>query len=201
MPTVYPKCSPTELLGLIVALRAEGGAEDVARLARDLDLEIDEIIPSTEFSETLGLIRISDGRASLTEIGDRLGAASIRERKTILREQLKRTTLFKTLVQALESKPDRRLSEGELNALVEFTTAPADELVQNIINWGRFTELFRYDSDQRLLLPARARSPSRSPPTGGAPPGSGSEPSPASRPTRSGTSSRPPSNPPVAAPA
>ena len=166
MPTVYPKCSPTELMGLMVLLKDHHGAEDVARLADDLDLEIDEIIPSTEFAETLQLIQIAEGRATLTEVGARLLAASIRERKAILRDQLKKTTLFRTLLQALESKPERRLTEDELNALVEFTTAPADEFVQNIINWGRFVELFRYDADQRALLPARAR-PAARPPSGG----------------------------------
>ena len=162
VPTVYPKCSPTELLGLLVLLKSHNSSEDIALLADDLDLEIDEIIPSTEFAEALGLIKISEGRATLTDAGNQMLAASIRERKSLLRERLRRTTLFRTLVQALESKPDQRLSENELNDLVEFTTAPADEFVQNIINWGRFTELFRYDADQRALLPARSRASTRS---------------------------------------
>jgi hypothetical protein len=171
VPTVYPKCSPTELLGLLVLLKSHNSSEDIALLADDLDLEIDEIIPSTEFAEALGLIKITEGRATMTENGTRLLAATIRERKSLLRDQLKKTTLFRTLVQALESKPDRRLSENELNDLVEFTTAPADEFVQNIINWGRFTELFRYDADQRALLPARApRTTARSSTSGGHPP-------------------------------
>jgi NitT/TauT family transport system ATP-binding protein len=170
VPTVYPKCSPTELLGLLVLLKSHKSSEDIALLADDLDLEIDEIIPSTEFAEALGLIKISEGRATMTDVGTRLLAATIRERKALLREQLKKTTLFRTLVQALESKPDKRLTEEELNDLVEFTTAPTDEFVQNIINWGRFTELFRYDADQRALLPPRPRPAPRSPGSGGHPP-------------------------------
>ncbi len=179
------------MMGFLVLLKSHNGAEDVARLARELDLEIDEILPSTEFAETLGLIRIVDGRATLTDVGTRLLASNIRERKSILREQLKRTTLFRTLVQALESKPDRRLQEDELNALVEFTTAPADEFVQNIINWGRFTELFRYDADQRVLTPPRARAAARTPPRGGSPP-SGSEGSTEPKSARPASPSKPP---------
>ena len=194
MPTVYPKSSPMEVMGLMVLLKDHKGAEDVARLADDLDLEIDEILPSTEFAETLGLLRIADGRATITEIGERLLAASIRERKTILREQLRRTTLFRTLVQALESKPDRRLTEDELNSLVEFTTAPADELVQNIINWGRFVELFRYDPDQRLILPSRVRPAAKgSTGSGRSPPATGVAPeTPASRASSGETPTRSP---------
>ena len=45
MPTTYPKCTPTEMLGLLVLLNEHKGVEDLARLAADLDLEIDEILP------------------------------------------------------------------------------------------------------------------------------------------------------------
>ena len=167
MPTTYPKCTPTEMLGFLVLLNEHKGAEDLARLAADLDLEIDEILPSVDYAEALQLLKVSDGRAALTDLGKKLLAKTIRERKTILREQLRKTTLFKTLLRALESSPEHRLTEEELNRLIEFTTAPADELVQNIINWGRYAELFRYDSDQRLLLLPRTRSASR---TSGRPP-------------------------------
>ena len=155
MPTAYPKCSPTELPGLLVLLRPTTGREDVARLADDLDLEIDEILPSTEFAEALRLIE--GQRRTRDPHGGRHGVvngASIRERKAILREQLDEDDpLQDPRSRALESKPDHRLSEDEVNDLVEFTTAPADEFVQNIINWGRFTELFRYDADQHAPAP------------------------------------------------
>jgi NitT/TauT family transport system ATP-binding protein len=158
LPTAYPKCSPSELTGLLVLLNDHKGAEDVALLADDLDLEIDEILPSLEYAEVLQLVKVVNGRATLTEQGKAVLSGSIRDRKVQLREQLKRTTLFKALLRALDSSPEHRLSEEEVNRLIAFTTAPADEYVQNIINWGRYTELFRYDSDQRVLLPIRPRS-------------------------------------------
>ena len=173
MPTTYPKCTPTEMLGLLVLLNEHKGVEDLARLATDLDLEIDEILPSVDFAEALQLLKVSDGRASLTELGRKLLARTIRERKTILREQLRKTTLFKALLRALESSAEHRLTEEEMNRLIEFTTAPADELVQNIINWGRYAELFRYDADQRLLMLPRARSAGRSSGRPPASPGAG----------------------------
>ncbi|HZY92485.1 MAG TPA: AAA-associated domain-containing protein [Thermoplasmata archaeon] len=162
MPTVYPKAAPTEMMGLLILLNDHKGAEDVARLADDLDLEIDEILPSLEFAAALQLVSVSDGRATLTDTGRKLLAGSIRERKTLLREQLKRTTLFRTLLTALENAPEHRLTDEEVNRLIEFTSAPADALVQNIINWGRYAELFRYDSDAHVLLPSRARAGGKS---------------------------------------
>ena len=178
MPTTYPKCSPTEMMGLLLLLKAHKGNEDLARLAEDLDLEIDEILPACDYAQALNLLKIDDGRASLTESGKELLAGSIRDRKNLLRELLKRTTLFRALLRALESSPEKRLTEEEVYRLIEFTTAPADDYVQNIINWGRYTELFRYDSNQRVLLPARVRSPGRASGPGRAgPPASGMTPS------------------------
>lgn len=165
MPTTFPKASPPELQGLLVLLHEHKGTEDVARLADDLDLEIDEILPSLDYAEALGLVKVDDGRANLTEIGRRMISASIRERKTILREQLKKTTLFKTILRALESAPEGRLSEEDVQRLLAFTTAPGDSYVLNIINWGRYAELFRYDSDEHTLVAIKPRGSSRAPPS------------------------------------
>jgi NitT/TauT family transport system ATP-binding protein len=165
VPTAFPKASPPELQGLLVLLAEHNGNEDVARLADDLDLEIDEILPSIDYAETLGLVKVIDGRAELTETGRRLLSASIRERKTILREQLKKTTLFKTILRALESAPEGRLTEDDVQRLLAFTTAPSDSYVLNIINWGRYAELFRYDSDEHALIAIRSRSAPRNPPS------------------------------------
>jgi len=158
VPTIYPKCNPTEMVGLLVLLDSHKGSEDVALLARDLDLEIDEILPALEYSEVLGLVQVVDGRATFSDIGRKFVAASIRERKALLRDLLKRTTLFRTLLRALENHPDRRLTDDELAQIFSLTTARADDAVQNIVNWGRYADLFRYDSEAHSLIPTRRPS-------------------------------------------
>jgi len=155
VPTTYPKCSPTEMQGLLVLLNSHKGSEDVALLADDLDLEIDEILPSLDFSSALGLVRVADGRATFTDLGKRYIGASIRDRKAILRDQLTKTTLFRTLLRALDSAPDHRLTDEQLTHLFSVTPAPADASVQNIVNWGRYAELVRYDAVQHVLTPVR----------------------------------------------
>jgi NitT/TauT family transport system ATP-binding protein len=146
-------------MGLLVLLNSHKGSEDVALLADDLDLEIDEILPAVEFAEVLQLVKVADGRATFTDLGKKLMSGSIRDRKAIIREQLRKTTLFRTLLRALESAPEHSLSDEELGQIISFTTAPADEAVQNIVNWGRYADLFRYDSsEQRLILTRRSGS-------------------------------------------
>jgi hypothetical protein len=155
VPTTYPKCSPTEVQGLLVLLNTHKGSEDVALLADDLDLEIDEILPSLDFASALGLVKVTDGRATFTDLGRKYIGASIRDRKALLRDQLVKTTLFKTLLRALDSAPDHQLTDEQLTQLFSVTPAPADESVQNIVNWGRYAELIRYDAVQHRLIAVR----------------------------------------------
>ena len=157
MPTTFPKCNPTEMMGLLVLLNNHKGSEDVALLADDLDLEIDEIFPALEFAEVLQLVKVVEGRVSFTDLGRKLVGVSIRDRKAIIREQLRKTTLFRTLLRALESAPGHSLSDEDLGQIISLTTAPADEAVQNIVNWGRYADLIRYDSsEQRIVLTRRS---------------------------------------------
>lgn len=187
------------MLGLLVLLDGHKGSEDIARLADDLDLEIDEIFPSVEFAEILQFIQVKDGLATFTDLGRRLVGASIRERKSMIREQLKKTTLFRTLLRALEQAPDRRLSDEQLGQIVSLTSASAEEGIQNIVNWGRYADLFRYDADAHQLIAVRRSSSPRSgagrppPPAGPAnePPGVGPK-------TGTTPSTEPPASPVVA---
>jgi NitT/TauT family transport system ATP-binding protein len=172
VPTTFPKCNPTEMMGLLVLLNSHKGSEDVALLADDLDLEIDEIFPALEFAEVLQLVKVADGRATFTELGKKLVSGSIRDRKAIIREQLRKTTLFRTLLRALESAPEHSLSDEGLGQIVSFTTAPADEAVQNIVNWGRYADLFRYDADEHRLILTRRSPTGRTGPGQARPPSS-----------------------------
>lgn len=160
------------MLGLLVLLKGHNGDLEIARLGDDLDLEIDEILPAVEFAEVLNYLKVDDGRASLTESGKKLLAGSIRSRKTLIREALRKTKLYATLQRALESAPDQQLTDEQVNQLVAFTTAPADDWTQNIINWGRYAEMFRYDAEAGVLHLARTGS-GRSSPEGGENPPAG----------------------------
>ena len=103
------------MMGLLVLLTSHKGDEEIARLADDLDLEIDEILPAVEYAVVLGLLAVSDGRAKLTDIGRKLLAGTISGRKAILRERMERTTLFRALLRALESSPERRLTDDQVD--------------------------------------------------------------------------------------
>lgn len=173
------------MIGLLVLLKDHHGEDDLARLADDLDLEIDEILPSSDWAAALGLVQVRQGRMTFTDVGRKFVASGIRERKTLLREQLKRTTLYSTLLRALEAAPNSQLSEEDVNRLIAFTSAPSDDQELNIINWGRYAELFRYSPETHLISlvrhrPAKGSGPAdgRVPPTAESPGASADVPAP-----------------------
>jgi NitT/TauT family transport system ATP-binding protein len=145
------------MIGLLVLLKGSRGSEDLARLADDLDLEIDEILPAVEFAEALGYLTLSDGRATITDAGQKLLAGSITDRKTHLREGLKKIPVFEQIVRRLENSEDRKLMGEELGAVLFPISLSSEDVLQNVIHWGRFTELFYYDADENVLKLPKVR--------------------------------------------
>jgi hypothetical protein len=171
VPTLYPKCAPSEMLGFMVILNTHRGSTEIARLAEEENLPIDRILPAVDYAHGLGLVTVDDGQVSLTDSGRMLLAADIRVRKVLLREVLKRTILFRAILRSLEQSVDGTVAEDELAQIVAFTTAPP-EATQQIINWGRYTELFRYDANQRAILPMGTKGRTKLPPAIPLPPSS-----------------------------
>jgi NitT/TauT family transport system ATP-binding protein len=151
------------MMGLLVLLKDHGGAEDLALLADDLELELDEILPSVEFAEALGFLAVSEGRAVMTEPGKALLSGTIKTRRSQLRERLQTLKLFSQILKSLESSPGHRLTGDMVFEIVSRISLPSDDAVKNVINWGRFTNLFHYDAEENVLLPSRSRTKGKAP--------------------------------------
>jgi NitT/TauT family transport system ATP-binding protein len=146
------------MIGLLVLLKGHRGQEDLARLADDLDLEIDEILPAVEFAEALGFLTLSDGRATITETGQKFLSGSITDKRVYLREGLKTVPVFAQILRALENSANKTLMGEELGAVIFPLSLSSEDVMQNVIHWGRYTELFYYDADENVLKLPRTRS-------------------------------------------
>ncbi len=150
-------------MGLLVLLKDHGGAEDLALLADDLELEIDEILPAVEWAEALGLVTVGDGRAVLSEVGKTLLSGNIRARKTQIRDRLKNLKLFSHIVRSLETSPDHQLTSEQVAEMLARIALPSEDALQHVINWGRFADLFRFNSEENVLTPSRSRAKPKAP--------------------------------------
>ncbi|MEW6188602.1 MAG: AAA-associated domain-containing protein [Actinomycetota bacterium] len=144
-----PRTGISNVIGLLELIDDAGGKEDVFRLTRELQYDLEDILPVIEASELLKLSEISDGDIKLTPLGKNLLESDINERKLIIKRQLKKIKVFQEVISTLKAKPDRHLDREFVVELFErnLSEEDAENLVHTLIEWGRYAELIGYNYD------------------------------------------------------
>ncbi|MEB3703159.1 Nitrate/sulfonate/bicarbonate ABC transporter ATP-binding protein [Candidatus Bealeia paramacronuclearis] len=130
------------------------GKADIFALADSESLSVTDSLPLFEAIEFLGFAQISKGDIELTNSGKALCQADILERKKIFAYHLMRhVPLAKHIYHALQDTPRNRVTKEKFLREME-GLMPLDEAEENIsivIDWGRYAELFAYDSQTEIL--------------------------------------------------
>ncbi|WP_194833523.1 nitrate/sulfonate/bicarbonate ABC transporter ATP-binding protein [Nocardia sp. XZ_19_369] len=145
-----PDASVGGLAGLVELVYANGGRADLPDIADELNFEIDDLLPLVDAAEMLGLITVEDGDVLLTDIGSRFTTADIQESKRIFAEQARhRAPLVRTICKGLAGSADGSLRAGFFLDLLRRGFGPEDARRQLdiAIDWGRYAELYDYDTD------------------------------------------------------
>jgi len=147
-----PRTHLSVVAGLLEILEDYQGKVDAAKIADELMLELDDILPAIEAAEMLGFIEVDSGDLILTEKGREYLAGNSIQRKKILNQTLSRTSLFKWLIEQLRSRGNE-MSKEELIALLEEEMPDVDaaKMVKWIIEWGRQALILRYDSNSQTI--------------------------------------------------
>ena len=151
-----PKVEISELTGLLETLISPEYPEkiELAHLSEELLLGIDDLFPLTEALEILRFATISDGDIQLTEIGKQFAEADILQRKKIFAGQLLNfVPLARHVRQVLDERPRHKASEDRFLEELEdhLSVEAAEEVLQVVIDWGRYAELFAYDYNKGIL--------------------------------------------------
>jgi len=153
-----PHVSTNTLSGMIEALAAPpyNGKSDLATLARELQMEADELLP---IAETLQLMRFAeiDGRTiRLTAAARRYDAAAVDGRKQLFAQQLLAyVPLAAHIRRVLDDRASHQAPATRFrDELEDFMSEPyAEETMDAIVSWGRFAEIFAYhEDDDRFSL-------------------------------------------------
>jgi NitT/TauT family transport system ATP-binding protein len=146
------------LAGMIEAIASppENGVADLATLARELQMEADELLP---IAETLQLMRFAeiDGRTiRLTPAGRRYDAADVDERKQLFAQHLLAyVPLAAHIRRVLDDRASHQAPATRFrDELEDFMSEPyAEETMDAIVSWGRYAEIFAYhEDDDRFSL-------------------------------------------------
>ncbi len=126
----------------------EDRQRDLYRLAQELQLEVDDILPIVEAAQLMGLVYLQEGDISVTDVGKQFIAGGIDERKQIVRHQLlNHIRLAQQICNLLQAKRNQRIPEELILDILEchFSPQEARQQLQTGIDWGRYAELYSYD--------------------------------------------------------
>jgi NitT/TauT family transport system ATP-binding protein len=154
MNTPLPAVSPGGLGGLLEILMARGGKDGLAEIADDLSFEIDDLLPLTDAALLLQMARIDGSDIELTAEGKEFAAADILTSKQLFaRSAAAHAPLVRAVVQALAATEDHTLRAGFFLDLLRrgFSSTEARSQLDTAIDWGRYAELYDYDSDDDEL--------------------------------------------------
>lgn len=143
------------LLELIVDLPE--GTDDIPRLAERIQLEVDDLLPIMDAAVMLGFAEVSQGDVRLTPIGQDFATTTILRSKDLFRQQvIDRVPLINSMVSTLKEKRSRSMRSDFFKDLLDehFPHAETEKQFATAVDWGRYAELFEYDSSEdRLYLP------------------------------------------------
>ncbi|MEU5436103.1 nitrate/sulfonate/bicarbonate ABC transporter ATP-binding protein [Streptomyces sp. NPDC020719] len=148
--TPVPPASVDGLSGLaeIVAQHDDDRA-DVASLADELGLEVDDLLPQIDALELLGLAEVEGGDLALTELGSAYARADVQESKRLFAQAALAVPLVAVITSGLTRAADHSLRAGFFRDLLahHYTSEQVDRQLETATDWGRYAELFGYHAD------------------------------------------------------
>ena len=117
-------------------------------------MDLESLLPTIDTAVLLGLLRAEEGDAIITPEGYGFAQADIQTRKAIFRKAaLANVPLLRQMEQALKAKSNRTLSEDFFRDLLDehFSTEESRRQLETAIQWGRYAEIFDYDSQSGKL--------------------------------------------------
>jgi NitT/TauT family transport system ATP-binding protein len=144
------------IAGLLELLRDRGGKEDLYRLAADLILDAEDLLPIVEASVLLGFATLKEGDVEITPDGIRFAEADILTRKILFRQAaLKHIVILQQIDSVLHAKTDHSIPEEFFYDILDehFSQDEVERQFETAMNWGRYAEIFDFDrASHRLVL-------------------------------------------------
>jgi NitT/TauT family transport system ATP-binding protein len=149
-----PPIHPSTTAGLVEMLNDRGGKEDIYHLADELQMGVDSLLPIVESATMLSFARADRGDLELTPAGKAFAEADIDTRKRLFREAaLVNVPLLKQIHSILTGKADHTMPLDFFRDVLQqhFPDAEAQKQIETALSWGRYADLFSYDSESERL--------------------------------------------------
>jgi NitT/TauT family transport system ATP-binding protein len=153
---MLPHARRGAIAGFLELLNDRGGKEDLYRVAEELRMELDDLLPIVEAATLLSFAKSARGDVEITAVGRAFAEADIHDRKHLFREAaLATVTLLQQMNSALAGKSDHSMPLEFFRDLLRqhFSEKETQRQIETALNWGRYGEILTYyPAADRLTL-------------------------------------------------
>jgi len=165
---MLPHARPGGVAGLLELLIDRGGKDDLYRIADELLLDVGDLLPIIEAATLLDFAGTEKGDVEITDRGREFAVADIPTRKTLFRDAaLAHAPLLQQIRNSLASKSDGTMPLEFFRDILDehFSEDETQRQIDTALYWGRYGEIFSYDSESDKLSLHRLEHPGDSEPT------------------------------------
>jgi NitT/TauT family transport system ATP-binding protein len=155
------------IAGLLEFLHDRGGHEDLFRLAEELVMDVEDLLPILEACVLLGFAWLKEGDVQISPQGVAFAEADIQQRKIQFRQAcLDHVTILKQIDSILKRKSDHSIADEFFHDILDeyFAEDEVQRQFETAMNWGRYAELFDYEREKGRLV--QTEPPAESAPAG-----------------------------------
>jgi NitT/TauT family transport system ATP-binding protein len=152
---MLPHARGGSIAGLLELLNDRGGKEDLYRIAEELRMEVDDLLPVVEAAALLSFANSERGDIELTPAGKSFAEADIAARKTLFREAaLAHVRLLQQMHSAVLAKSDGAMPLEFFRDILDehLSNEQVQREIETALDWGRYAGLFTYDSEADRLM-------------------------------------------------
>jgi NitT/TauT family transport system ATP-binding protein len=131
------------------------GREDLFRLAEELVMDVEDLLPIIEACALLGFATLKEGDVQITPQGAAFADADIQQQKVLFRQAaLEHVTILKQIDSILKRKSDHSIADEFFHDILDEHFAEDEVLrqLETATNWGRYAEIFDYDREHGKLI-------------------------------------------------
>lgn len=143
------------IAGLLEILHDRGGREDLFRLAEELVMDVEDLLPILEACVLLGFAWLKEGDVQITPQGAAFAEADIQQRKILFRQaSLDHVMILKQIASILKRKSDHSIADEFFHDILDehFAEDEVQRQFETATNWGRYAEIFDYDRESGRLI-------------------------------------------------
>lgn len=151
-----PPVEVNRILGFLEVLNSDGGRSDIWVLTQHMREEFGSVIAIAKSLEILDLVTTPGHNVKLTSLGKLLIESEPQRRKELFRQQIEKLGIFRKLLQMLAQNSE--VSESEFKSLInaELPYENADQMIDTMVDWGRFAGLFEFNAQIKVFTNTEA---------------------------------------------